>query len=242
MNNDKVDPGKKDKEMNLSFYKDGYSIASQNITDFKSLTPLFKGMQIQYTEIGKLIQSFAQRTHEQNKPIACSKGCKWCCFQPVYLTTQEAILINEFVLQSFDKAKLASLKSKAQKKLKKTKDLTEEGKQKIKHACPFLFENACSIYPVRPMACRIYLSSDVESCKRNYEATNKKDEFPALFDFILRAGRYMNEGFVGFLKGKGRKIEEKTMEEFTDMLLSNPDYFESWLKQDSFNDEAKETP
>lgn len=218
-----------DKETNLVFYKDGYTVASQNIVNFDSLTPLFKAMQTQYIEIGKLIESFGKRTHLQNKPIVCAKGCKWCCFQPVYLTTQEALLINEYILQTFNETHLNSLKSKAQKKLKKTKNLNEEDKQKIKHACPFLFENACSIYPVRPMACRIYISSNVESCKRKYDSTNSTNDFPALFDFILKAGKYMNEGFAAFLKGKGKQIEELTIEAFIIKLFNDPNYYKTWL-------------
>ncbi len=228
------------KETNLTFYKDGYTIASKEISDFKSLTPLFKAIQTQYTAISQLTQSFAMRTHQQNKPIACKKGCNWCCYQPVYMTTQEALLIYEYVLQAFNEENRKSILYKAEKKLKKTKDLTEEKKQHIIHACSFLENGACSIYPVRPMACRIYLSSDESSCKNKYDNPGDKIIFPALFDFILNAGRYMNEGFVGFLKGKGRKMEEFTIEEFTVKLFKNPDFYKNWLSEDSFEEKQGE--
>lgn len=228
-----------DKKINLTFYKDGYAVASMHITDFKNLTPLFKGIQNQYNAVGQLIQSFAKRAQLENNSVVCAKGCKWCCYQPVYLTTQEALLINEYLLQTFDSSKINSLQSKAQKKLKITKDLSEEKKQIINHPCPFLFENACSIYPVRPMACRIYLSSNVDSCKRKYHSPGTKNDFPALFDFILKAGRYMNEGFVGFLKGKGKEIEELTIEAFVIKLHNNPNYYQTWLKEDNFTQTNK---
>ena len=223
---------KHEKENNLTFFKDGYTIASKEITDFNSLTPLFKAMQTQYTAISQLTQSFAMRTHQQNKPIACEKGCAWCCHQPVYMTTQEALLIFEYILQAFDREQQKTLRTNAEKKYKKTKGLPEEKKQNIIHACPFLANGACSIYPVRPMACRIYLSSDKQSCKNKYDNPGDKTVFPALFDFILKAGRYMNEGFVGFLKANKRKMEEFTIEEFTVRLFKNPDFYKKWLTEE----------
>ncbi|WP_158027285.1 YkgJ family cysteine cluster protein [Labilibacter marinus] len=224
-------------ETNLTFYKDGYTIASREVTDFNSLTPLFKGMQSQYAAISQLTQSFAMRTHQQNKPIACHKGCAYCCYQPVYMTSQEALLIYEFILQAFDENQLKTLRSKTEKKLKKTKNLPEENKQKILHACPFLSDGSCSIYSVRPMACRIYLSASKDSCKKKYDNAGNKEIFPELFDFLLKAGKYMNEGFVGYLKGKGRKMEELTIEEFMVKLFKNPEFYKTWLTEDYFGEE-----
>lgn len=232
----------KSNENNLRFYSDGYTIAINEITDFKSLTPLFNGIQKQYIAISELANSLAKRTYQQNQPIACVKGCSWCCFQPVYLTTQEALLIYEYVMQAFDSLQIKTIQSKSKSKFKKTRNLTEEKKQSIIHACPFLVDNSCSVYPVRPMACRIYLSMDVDSCKKKYDNAGDKTIFPALFDFPLKVGRYMNEGFAAFLKGKGKEIRELTIEEFMVELFDNPDYYKKWLSLDiNIEKESKES-
>ncbi len=76
MDNNNTDSEKEIKEANLSFYRDGYSIAAKEITGFDELTPLFKAMQNQYMAISKLTQSFAQRVHRENKPIKCEKDEK----------------------------------------------------------------------------------------------------------------------------------------------------------------------
>lgn len=219
-------------EDNLRFYNDGYTTASIEITDFDSLTPLFNGMRKQYLAISELTHSFGKRTSQQNHPIACAKGCSWCCFQPVYLTTQEALLLYEYIIQAFDAGQIKDIQNKAENKLKKTENLSEDEKQHIVYACPFLLDNACSVYSVRPMACRIYLSKDVDSCKQKYDKPRDKTVFPALFDFPLKVGRYMNEGFVAFLKEKGKDVKEMTMEEFMVELFQNPDYYKEWLSQD----------
>jgi Fe-S-cluster containining protein len=241
MDKEKSNQENKEKETNLTFYRDGYTIASREITDFENLTPLFKGMQVQYSAIGQLIQSFAVRTHQEGKPIKCEKGCSWCCYQPVYMTTQEAILIFEFIHQTKDQQQLKNILSKAKSKYKKTKGLSEEKKQTIREACPFLVDGSCSVYPVRPMACRIYLSSDKESCKNKYDSPGNVRIIPALFDFILKAGKYMNEGFVGFLKGRGRKMEELTIEEFIVKLFGEPDFYKKWLKENASHGNGSET-
>ncbi len=239
-NKDKED--KKNKEMNLSFYKDGYTIASKEVIDFETLTPLFRGMQTQYSAISQLTQSFALRTHQEGKPIKCENGCSWCCYQPVYMTTQEVILIFEFIHQVFDDQQRNKILSNAQAKFKLTKGLKEEQKQKIKFACPFLVDGSCSIYSVRPMACRIYLSSDKESCKRKFDSPGDESIIPALYDFVLKAGRYMNEGFVGYLKGKGRKMEELTIEEFIVRLFSDDQFINNWMVEDYFGEsESKDS-
>ncbi|GAF04849.1 YkgJ family cysteine cluster protein [Saccharicrinis fermentans] len=224
-----------EKERNLTFYKDGYTIASREVTDFHSLTPLFKGMQSQYSAISQLTQSFAARTQQQNKPIACEKGCSWCCYQPVYMTTQEALLIYEYIIQTCNQQQLNDIRNKSEKKLKKTKGLAEAKKQNIIHPCAFLSDGACSIYSVRPMACRIYLSSSKDSCKRKYDNPGNKDIYPVLFDFLLKAGKYTNEGFVAFLKGNGRILEELTIEEFMVKLFKHPDFYKEWLQKDHFD-------
>ncbi|SMO52309.1 Putative zinc-or iron-chelating domain-containing protein [Saccharicrinis carchari] len=225
--------GNNEKENNLSFYRDGYTIAATRITDFSSLTPLFKAMQELYTAISILTQSFGQRTHRQNKPIACKKGCSWCCFQPVYITTQEALLLYEYILNAFEPAQIKNIQDRAEKKLAKTKNLSEEKKQQIIHACPFLVDNSCSVYSVRPMACRIYLSQDEGTCKKKYDNPGCKTVVPALFDFPLKTGRYLNEGFVAFLKSKNKTMEEMTIEAFMVKLFNQPDYSAKWLTQNS---------
>ncbi|MCW3807965.1 YkgJ family cysteine cluster protein [Plebeiibacterium marinum] len=227
---------KRNKEANLEFYKDGYTIASREVVDFDSLTPLFKGMQVQYTVMSQLTQTFAMRAHQEGKAIQCEKGCSWCCYQPVYMTTQEAVLIFEFLHQAMDEAQRKKVLNNAVSKYKKTKGLTEEQKQSVKAPCPFLNQGSCSVYPVRPMACRIYLSSDKQSCKNKYDAPGDSTMIPALYDFVLRAGRYMNEGFVGFLKGKGRKMEEYTIEEFVVKLFREKDFIQNWMVEDYFGE------
>ena len=52
----------------------------------------------------------------------------------------------------------------------------------------------------------------------------------------------MNEGFVGYLKGKGRKMEELTIEEFIVKLFSNEQFINNWMVEDYFGEsESKDS-
>jgi hypothetical protein len=68
-------------------------------------------------------------------------------------------------------------------------------------------------YPARPMACRIYLSMSVDSCRLYYEEPDKDENYARLFEFPLQAGRMMNEGFTHALKTAGRNSAEFRIEE-----------------------------
>jgi hypothetical protein len=86
--------------------------------------------------------------------------------------------------------------------------LSEKEILNSKFPCPLLENGACSAYPARPMACRIYLSSDVNTCLKFYREPEDETTYPALLDFPMRAGRMMNEGFKAALKAHGINIQE----------------------------------
>lgn len=70
--------------------------------------------------------------------IECKKGCNHCCHYQVLITKQEASLISEYT----------GVKPKIPKR---ARDLFSNP-----DPCPFLKKGICSIYPVRPLACRGY--------------------------------------------------------------------------------------
>ena len=71
----------------------------------------------------------------------CSKGCSYCCTNDIYISEIEAKYIEE------------NSTSKIKRSLKKP----SKGN---KSPCPFLSENKCSIYKIRPFACRTLFTLD----------------------------------------------------------------------------------
>jgi Fe-S-cluster containining protein len=107
---------------------------------------------------------------------------------------------------------LERVRYRAAEKHAYTSGLSTEKKLHHKQSCPLLEHDACVAYAARPVACRIYLSMNVDSCK--YEFTNPSDQsaFPQLYKLPLQAGRKLNEGFAAGLRENGIKTEEHTLE------------------------------
>lgn len=99
-------------------------------------------------------------------PVACSKGCYYCCHQPVGINLAEARTIALYLPTLPDDVRADSLK-----RLKKMANVTPQkyGKTNLnkKYPCPFLHEDgSCRIYDVRPLSCRRYTSVSVDICKK----------------------------------------------------------------------------
>ena len=96
-----------------------------------------------YHIIDKGIAASIEAEREKGRKLACAKGCSSCCVThkdiPLYpLELQGLIWYVTGKISGPDREVLASQLSHF------TRD----------RACPFLIEGACSIHPIRPMACR----------------------------------------------------------------------------------------
>ncbi|HIP82205.1 MAG TPA: hypothetical protein EYH19_01290 [Desulfocapsa sulfexigens] len=105
--------------------------------------------------------------------LACKKGCATCCTQNVVITAVEGELIHRFIDEHEKREWLAA---KLQKKAKTRRpELTTngfaanclEGKDVEPDSygsgepCPFLEQDCCSIYEVRPFSCRCFASTEI---------------------------------------------------------------------------------
>lgn len=203
------------------FYSDGYKLAQSAINDGLTNDKLFKAIEALYSAIDGLNASILAYAQKQNIPVACHKGCEWCCHQAVYANSYELHFLSEQLKKNFPKDGLTTLVGLAEKKQEQTTALSEKEIQKFKSPCPLLKNGSCSAYSVRPMACRIYLSTKLESCLEFYRHPENEENFPALIDFPLRAGRMMNEGFRAALKAYGIETAEFRLEEGLRIVLQN---------------------
>jgi len=203
------------------FYSDGYKLA-QNAID-KGLTnkTLFEAIEQLYNSIDGLNDSILALAKRQNINVACFKGCHWCCHQAVFANSYELHYLSEKIKEKFKVQEVTGIIAKTTEKHNKTASLTEEEILRYKSPCPLLADGACSIYAARPMACRIYLSTKLESCLEFYHHPENEDNFPALIDFPLKAGRMLNEGFRAALKEHGIETAEFRLEEGLYITLRN---------------------
>jgi Fe-S-cluster containining protein len=105
----------------------------------------------------KKLHQLADRVSEyamaQGALVECEKGCCKCCQYRIDITQTEADILAEYT-------------GRTRANPERPRDMFQEAV-----SCPFLVENQCSVYPVRPMQCRGYFAlapvpgSDLASCK-----------------------------------------------------------------------------
>jgi Fe-S-cluster containining protein len=98
-------------------------------------------------EIYNAIDKYFQNAPEENKKdIQCKTGCTHCCFIDVDISEDEAAVISNYCNENGIKIDKEYLEKQAVVGRKTYSELSR---------CVFLKQdNLCSIYPVRPIACR----------------------------------------------------------------------------------------
>lgn len=83
------------------------------------------------------------QTKRTGRKIACHKGCFACCFNPsVKINDIELRGLSWFLSEEMDDDTFSTVYNQLENHLESS-------------ACPFLASGNCSVYPVRPIACRI---------------------------------------------------------------------------------------
>jgi Fe-S-cluster containining protein len=203
------------------FYSDGYQLAQSAIEQGLTNNTLFSAIESMYAAIDALNDSIVALAERQKIPVACHKGCQWCCHQAVYANSYELHFLSEKIKKRFSPEKISKWLEAAEAKFTSTSKMNEMEVSKYKTPCPLLENGACSVYEARPMACRIYLSTKLETCLEFYHHPENEHNYPALIDFPLQAGRMMNEGFMAALKEYGIETAEFKLEEGLRIVLKN---------------------
>jgi Fe-S-cluster containining protein len=217
------------KEIKRIFYRDGYRLAQDHLGQEVSASNLLRAIDQLYRSVDELLASFLGRTAAEGVPAHCKKRCSWCCYQEVFAVTHEFLYLREHVLRNLSAKEQADILEKAGEKVKRTMNRTMEERLKVRYACPFLVDGSCLTYGARPMACRIYLSSSVSSCKLEHDQPENGRSMPELFEFPLLAGRMLNEGFVACLKLLGLRTSELPLEQGYASVVRLDQTMEGWI-------------
>lgn len=126
-----------------------------------------------------IYSAFEQWSADNN--FCCKAGCSTCCTQNVTITALEGERILSYCIQHNRRTWLLDklLKLEQREKPKQTTNEyvlaclqgadPEEEKESTRNVCPFLEENICTIYEVRPFSCRCFSSETV--CSHDRSAT-----------------------------------------------------------------------
>src|ERR1035437_5853762 len=146
------------------FYSDGYRLAQSAIQQGFSNETLFVAIETLYASIDGLNESIIAMAERQNTPVSCYKGCHWCCHQAVFANSYELHFLAGYIEKNFTAGERSDIVERTEAKYSVTSTQNEEEILKYKAPCPLLKNDSRSVYTARPMACRIYLSTKLETC------------------------------------------------------------------------------
>ena len=111
----------------------------------------------------------AQQIRERNVQLACREGCSVCCSLRVDVLAHEVFLIADHIRRAFSADEMAALLLRLAAHAEKVLPLTpcEHATRNI--TCPLLQNDRCSIYAVRPHACRRHHSQDLSACQYTFD-------------------------------------------------------------------------
>ena len=140
-------------------------------------------------EVYKVIDNFFSNAPEENKKgIQCKTGCTACCFIDIDISFDEVAAIINYCDHNGIGIDKEYLKKQAAVGRKKYSEFSR---------CVFLKDNMCSIYPVRPTACRKHwVKTDPSLCDFSQNIAHPIGNYFDLNTEIL-ASAILNVGGTG---------------------------------------------
>jgi Fe-S-cluster containining protein len=161
-------------------------------------------------------------------PLACREGCAWCCYRPVGMAAPEVLRIVAYLRDALPPEQWGQMCERVRSAAQRRRQLGPARARRAALPCPLLVEDRCSAYPVRPLTCRGYNSSDARRCERAL-SSDSKAEVPIYWP------QQRLTAFV--LDGLRAGLEESRLDagllELTAALriaLETPDVQERWLE------------
>jgi Fe-S-cluster containining protein len=105
--------------------------------------------------------------------LACREGCSFCCYFRIVVNAHEVIRIIEHCNNNFSKTRIEEILFQAKVNADKLSGIPKSKQLAVNLKCPFLLNDSCQIYSVRPAACRDFHSVEVEGCQ--YSFNNPED-------------------------------------------------------------------
>jgi Fe-S-cluster containining protein len=167
-------------------------------------------------------------TRQPPRPsLACREGCSWCCYKTVGTAAPEVLRIAAHLRQTLTPEQLRATQARIKALLEQRRALRPDRRSHARLPCALLVEDRCSIYPVRPLTCRGYNSSDARQCERSLEPGSQ-----VLVPSYAPQHRLCTFVLDGMRAGLEESHLDGELLELTaalDIALTVPDAAERWL-------------
>jgi Fe-S-cluster containining protein len=159
-------------------------------------------------------------------PLACREGCDWCCHLPVGLAVPELLHIAEYLRRTLTPEELHATHARAVGVEEQKRQMTLGERSRARFPCPLLVDHRCSAYPVRPLTCRGFNSSDAGRCERFLQ--EPRTAVP-VYAPQLRLMTFVLDGLRAGLSESGLKGDLVELTAALAVALEVPDAAERWL-------------
>ncbi len=178
----------------------------------------------------------------QRPVLACRSGCTYCCYPPVSATVPEVANIVAFILTQLDPHQQMRVKASVDQAHQRTAQMSSQERMATNLPCPYLDDaGACAVYPVRPLACRGYNSTDVNACRAVFESPDPSKQAVPAFIPLVASAQGLKEGLAAALEAEGLPHPLVDLTKASRLLLEDLDEpLQAWL--DGADPFAEATP
>ncbi|MES2824161.1 MAG: YkgJ family cysteine cluster protein [Pseudomonadota bacterium] len=145
----------------------------------------------------------AKSVEESVVKPACKAGCAYCCYYKVEVRAAEMFLIKDYLLNNCHESHIKKVLTDAKSNAAIIKTLTHEQHLTTNIKCPFLIENKCSVYQVRPFKCRNFHATDVSACEDSFNDPGDLTIKSGFIESVAMFGNAHSQGFEGAVKNAG---------------------------------------
>lgn len=162
-------------------------------------------------------------------PIACQPGCSYCCYLEIEVRPDEAFLIAEHLRRNRSRRERQAVLEKARANAARLAPLNAEQKETANLACPLLQEGLCTVYDVRPSACRAFHAQMRGLCRRSFKHPEDLDSPQSQVPEIRKAMDVVEAAIVVGMMDCGFDVQPKELSVALAETLSQPKLEQAWL-------------
>jgi len=157
------------------------------------------------------------------EPVACAKGCTYCCHLLVFADAPTVFLIADTMNRILAPAAVAALRDRLA-----AFEADDFGLETVpRPSCPLLADSLCQVYLVRPLVCRAQNSLHVAQCEEKYRG---KREMVEAHDVPLNVWNAVAEGLAAGMEETGFAADANLeLSRALAIVLDTPRALERWL-------------
>jgi Fe-S-cluster containining protein len=161
-----------------------------------------------------------------NEEAACRSGCNFCCHYHVVVSAPEVFALVEFI-DKLPKLEREDLHDRIKKTAEVTTNLTAQEYIVTNVPCALLKDGRCSVYEVRPIACRGHHSLDMKVCEDTFKDTRSDALAPMSYERNVKTTALQNAHLIS---QKHKKLDTMAYELHAALhqAITNKGLFQRW--------------